>query len=126
DAERCEVWNGEQFQTVDQQAVARAVGLKPEQVFFNQLFAGGSFGRRANPASDYVVEAASIAKALAVMNKGGMPIKLVWTREDDMKGGYYRPVYYHALKAALDDGGNIVAWQHRIVGQSILAGTPFE
>ena len=56
-ADRCEVWNGEQFQTVDQVAVAQVVGLKPEQVKINLLFAGGSFGRRANPASDYVVEA---------------------------------------------------------------------
>src|SRR6202022_4396356 len=59
DAERCEVWNGEQFQSVDQAAVAKTVGLKPEQVFINQVFAGGSFGRRANPASDFVVEAAA-------------------------------------------------------------------
>jgi isoquinoline 1-oxidoreductase beta subunit len=126
DAERCEIWNGEQFQTGDQAAVASVVGLKPEQVFVNQLFAGGSFGRRANPASDYVVEAASIAKALAAMGRSGIPVKLVWTREDDMKGGYYRPAYYHTLKAGLDASGNVVGWQHRIVGQSILAGTPFE
>jgi isoquinoline 1-oxidoreductase beta subunit len=98
----------------------------PEQVLLNQLYAGGSFGRRANPASDYVVEAASIAKALAVTGKGGAPIKLVWTREDDMKAGYFRPAYYHVLKAGLDANGNIAGWQHRIVGQSILVGTAFE
>ena len=63
------------------------------------LYAGGSFGRRANPASDYLVEAAAIAKALAVKGKTGVPVKLVWTREDDMRGGYYRPAYFHALKA---------------------------
>jgi isoquinoline 1-oxidoreductase subunit beta len=125
DADRCEVWNGEQFQTADQAAVAQTVGLTPEQVFLNQLFAGGSFGRRANPASDYLVEAASIAKALATTAKG-VPVKLVWTREDDMKAGYYRPIYYHTFRAGLDADGNIVGWQHRIVGQSILAGTPFE
>ena len=121
-ADNCEVWNGEQFQTIDQGAVAAAVGLKPEQVKLNQLFAGGSFGRRANPASDYVVEAASIAKQI----KGAVPIKLVWTREDDMRAGYYRPMYYHAIKAGLDANGNVVAWQHRIVGQSILTGTALE
>ena len=125
-ADRCEVWNGEQFHTADQAAVARTVGLKPEQVFINQVFAGGSFGRRANPASDFVIEAAAVAKALAVGGKTGIPVKLVWTREDDMKGGFYRPAYLHTLKAGLDANGNIVGWQHRIVGQSILVGTPFE
>jgi isoquinoline 1-oxidoreductase beta subunit len=122
----CQVWNGEQFQTGDQFAVARVTGLKPEQVKLEMLYAGGSFGRRANPASDYVVEAAAIAKALADRGKSGVPVKLVWTREDDTKGGYYRPAYLHALKAGLDASGNIAGWQHRIVGQSILAGTPFE
>ncbi len=118
----CEIWNGEQFQSIDQGAVAAVLGLKPEQVKINMLFAGGSFGRRANPQADYVVEAAAIAKAIA----GRAPVKLVWTREDDMRAGYYRPMYFHALKAGLDAQGNIVAWQHRIVGQSILAGTAFE
>jgi isoquinoline 1-oxidoreductase subunit beta len=118
----CEIWNGEQFQTVDQGAVAEVVGLKPEQVKINQLFAGGSFGRRANPASDYVREAAWIARAI----NGAAPVKLVWTREDDMTAGYYRPMYYHAISAGVDASGNVVAWQHRVVGQSILAGTPFE
>ena len=122
----CEVWNGEQFQTGDQFAVAHVTGLKPEQVKLNMLYAGGSFGRRANPAGDYVIEAAAIAKALATLGELGVPVKLVWTREDDMKAGYYRPAYVHALKAGLDASGNLLGWQHRIVGQSILAGTPFE
>jgi isoquinoline 1-oxidoreductase beta subunit len=125
--DNCEIWNGEQMQTADQHAVARTVGLKPEQVKLNMLYAGGSFGRRANPASDYIVEAVTIAKALAEgSNKYDVPVKLVWTREDDMKAGYYRPAYYHTLKAGLDATGNVVAWQHRIVGQSILADSPFE
>ena len=118
----CEVWNGEQLHTGDQFSLAGLLGLKPEQVKLNQLYAGGSFGRRANPKSDYVLEAAAIAKAI----DGRAPVKLVWTREDDMRGGFYRPMYYHALKASLDDEGNIVAWHQRIVGQSIMAGTAFE
>ena len=122
----CEVWNGEQFQTGDQFAIANVTGLKPEQVKLNMLYAGGSFGRRANPAGDYVIEAAAIAKALAMQGKPGIPVKLVWTREDDMKAGFYRPAYVHTLKAGLDASGNLVGWQQRIVGQSILAGTPFE
>jgi isoquinoline 1-oxidoreductase subunit beta len=121
DGGKCEVWNGEQFQTIDQAMVAGVLGLKPEQVTLNMLFAGGSFGRRANPQSDYLVETASIVKAI----DGRAPVKLVWTREDDMRAGFYRPLYYHALKAGLDAQGNVVAWQHRIVGQSILTGTPF-
>jgi isoquinoline 1-oxidoreductase beta subunit len=121
-AKACEVWNGEQFQTIDQAAVAEVVGLKPEQVSLHMLYAGGSFGRRANPHSDYLVEAAAIAKAI----NGRAPVKLVWTREDDMRAGYYRPLNYHVLKAGLDGQGNIVAWHHRIVGQSILAGTALE
>jgi isoquinoline 1-oxidoreductase beta subunit len=118
----CEIWNGEQFQTVDQAALAQILGLKPEQVKLNQLYAGGSFGRRANPKSDFLVEAAAIAKAIG----GRAPVKLVWGREDDMKAGWYRPMYYHAVKAGLDSAGSLVAWKHTIVGQSILAGTAFE
>ncbi len=118
----CEIWNGEQFQTPDQMAVASVLGLKPEQVKINMLYAGGSFGRRANPQSDYVVEAAHIVKAIG----GRAPVKLVWTREDDMRAGYYRPMYFHQLRAGVDTGGNPITWQHRIVGQSILKGTSFE
>lgn len=118
----CEIWNGEQYQTPDQMAVAKLFGLQPEQVKINMLYAGGSFGRRANPHSDYVLEAASIVKAI----EGKAPVKLVWTREDDMQGGYYRPLYYHQLKASLDKDGKPQAWHHRIVGQSIVAGTALE
>jgi isoquinoline 1-oxidoreductase beta subunit len=122
DGNSCEIWNGEQFQTVDQMAVAQVLGLKPEQVKLNQLYAGGSFGRRANPKSDYLVEATAIAKAIG----GKAPVKLVWGREDDMRAGWFRPMYYHTLKAGLDAQGKLVGWQHTIVGQSILTGTAFE
>jgi isoquinoline 1-oxidoreductase beta subunit len=121
-ADACELWYAAQFQSIDQPAVAALVGMKPEQVKLNMLFAGGSFGRRANPHADYVLEAVQVAKAIG----GRAPVKLVWTREDDMRAGYYRPAYVHALKGGLDAQGNIVAWQHRIAGQSILAGTAFE
>ncbi len=121
-ANACEIWAGDQFQTVDQGNAARILGLKPEQVKINTLFAGGSFGRRANTVSDYIVEGVEIAKATG----GKAPVRLVWTREDDIQGGRYRPLYHHALTAGLDAQGNITAWRHRIVGQSILGGTPFE
>ncbi|KVQ55090.1 aldehyde oxidase [Burkholderia territorii] len=122
-ANSCEIWAGDQFQTVDQGNAARVAGLKPEQVQIHTLYAGGSFGRRANAWSDYVVEAVSIAKALGA---DGKPVKLQWTREDDIQGGFYRPMYFHKLDAGLTDDGKLVGWRHRIVGQSILAGTPFE
>ncbi|HZD21288.1 MAG TPA: molybdopterin cofactor-binding domain-containing protein, partial [Burkholderiales bacterium] len=118
----CEVWNGEQFQTVDQMAIGQLLDLGPEQVKLNMLYAGGSFGRRANPHSDYLLEAAAIAKAI----EGRAPVKLVWGREDDMRAGYYRPMYYHTLDAGLDAQGQLTAWRHTIVGQSILTGTAFE
>ena len=113
----CEIWNGDQSQTADQNAIAKALGIEVEQVKINTLYAGGSFGRRANPHSDYVMEAVHNAKALG----NDTPVKMVWTREDDMRAGYFRPMYYHELSAGLDSTGNLVAWQHRIVGQSILS-----
>ncbi|WP_255463354.1 xanthine dehydrogenase family protein molybdopterin-binding subunit [Microbulbifer sp. YPW1] len=116
----CEIWNGEQFQSIDQMNIGKLLGLPVEKVKLNMLFAGGSFGRRANPASDYLVEAVHIAKA-----KMGTPIKLVWSREDDMHAGYFRPAYVHRVRGGLDAEGNIVGWEQHIVGQSILTGTPF-
>ncbi|MCU0934803.1 MAG: xanthine dehydrogenase family protein molybdopterin-binding subunit [Gammaproteobacteria bacterium] len=118
----CDVWNGEQFQTVDQANLAALFGLKPEQVRLHMLYAGGSYGRRANPKSDYLLEAAQIVKAIG----GKAPVRLMWTREDDMKAGWYRPAFYHTLRAGLDAQGRPVAWAHRLVGQSIMAGGPFE
>jgi isoquinoline 1-oxidoreductase beta subunit len=122
DANGCEIWAGDQFQTFDQANAAATAGLKPEQVKIHTLYAGGSFGRRANVWSDYVVEAVSIAKALGA---NGTPVKLQWTREDDIRGGLYRPAYVHKLEAGLDANGRLTGWQHRIVGQSIMEGTPF-
>ncbi len=121
----CEIWNGEQFQTGDQAAIAALLKIPVQHVTLHQLYAGGSFGRRANPHSDYLLEAVSIAKA--AWNKGvRVPVKLMWTREEDTRGGYYRPAFYHKAKLALDGDGRLVAWQHRIVTQSIIKGTAFE
>ncbi|NVK42812.1 MAG: xanthine dehydrogenase family protein molybdopterin-binding subunit [Oceanospirillaceae bacterium] len=117
----CEIWNGDQIQTLDQGAAAQVLGIKPEQVRIHTLFAGGSFGRRANPHSDYVLEAVRIAKS-----RPGTAVKLVWLREDDTRAGYYRPAYAHKIRATLDENGMPEAWEHRIAGQSILKGTAFE
>ena len=116
-----EVWTGSQLQTVDQGIASGIFGIKPENMRIHTVWAGGSFGRRAVADSHYIAEACEIVKAL----KTKQPVKLLWTRENDIKGGYYRPYYVHKLKAGLDADGNIVAWQHRIVGQSIADGTPF-
>jgi isoquinoline 1-oxidoreductase subunit beta len=118
----CEIWAGDQFQTVDQANAAKTAGLDPQQVSIHTLYAGGSFGRRANPGSDYIAEAVSVAKACGA---DGIPIKLQWTREDDIHGGLYRPMYYHKLEAGLSAKGELTGWRHVIVGQSIVADTPF-
>ncbi|GAA5069286.1 xanthine dehydrogenase family protein molybdopterin-binding subunit [Lysobacter panacisoli] len=120
DADRCEIWTGTQFQTLDQQVAAKITGLKPEQVLIHTTFLGGGFGRRATPTSDFVSEAVQVAKA------AGAPVKTVWSREDDIRGGYYRPMYLQRARIGVDAQGHPVAWQHVLVGQSILAGSPFE
>jgi isoquinoline 1-oxidoreductase beta subunit len=122
DAGSCEIWAGDQFQTVDQANAARTAGLTPQQVSIHTLYAGGSFGRRANAGSDYIVEAVSIAKACGA---DGTPIKLQWTREDDIHGGLYRPMFFHNFEAGLNEKRELTAWKHVMVGQSIMAGTPF-
>ena len=121
-ANSCEIWAGDQFQTIDQANAAKTAGLDPQQVSIHTLYAGGSFGRRANVGSDYIVEAVSIAKAYGA---DGTPIKLQWTREDDIHGGLYRPMYFHKLEAGLSADGHLTGWRHVIVGQSIMAGGPF-
>ncbi|HJW45034.1 MAG TPA: xanthine dehydrogenase family protein molybdopterin-binding subunit [Lysobacter sp.] len=120
DKDSCEIWTGTQFQTMDQGVAAKITGLKPEQVQIHTMFLGGGFGRRATPTSDFVSEAVHVAKA------AGAPVKTMWSREDDLHGGYYRPAYVHDARVGLDAQGMPVAWQHGIAGQSILAGTPFE
>jgi len=119
-ADRCEIWTGTQLQTLDRNNAARIAGLKPEQVQLHTMLLGGGFGRRANPVSDFVSEGVHVAKA------AGVPVKVIWTREDDMHGGWYRPMFYHRLEGGVEANGDPVSWSHRIVGQSIFAGTPFE
>src|SRR5712664_409544 len=108
------------FQTMDQMSAAKIGGVPPENVSIHTQFLGGGFGRRATPSSDFVSEAVQVAKA------AGVPVKTVWTREDDIQGGFYRPLFVHHIEVGLDGKGSPVAWKHTIVGQSILAGTPFE
>jgi isoquinoline 1-oxidoreductase subunit beta len=122
--EECTIWAGDQFQTMDQLNASKVLGLAPQKVTINTLFAGGSFGRRANTKSDYISEAAEIAKA--TKSNKGRPIHVIWTREDDIRGGFYRPMFLHQVSAGLDKNGKISFWEHRTVGQSIMAGTAFD
>lgn len=120
DGDRAEAWAGSQFQTMDQMAIAEVLGLKPEQVTFHTEMAGGGFGRRAVTDSHVQREAAQIAKRMR-----GTPVKLVWSREDDIRGGYYRPMHVHRVEVGIGADGMPSAWRHVIVGQSLLVGTPF-
>ena len=120
DGDAAEAWVPSQFQTMDQMAIGQVLGLKPEQVTFHTEFAGGGFGRRATIDSHVPREAAMIAKRLR-----GTPVKLIWTREDDIRGGYYRPMHAHRVEVGIGPDGMPAAWRHVVVGQSLLAGTPF-
>jgi isoquinoline 1-oxidoreductase beta subunit len=120
DGDKAEAWVPSQFQTMDQATIAEVLGLKPEQVTFHTEFAGGGFGRRATTDSHIPREAALIAKRLR-----GTPVKLIWSREDDVRGGYYRPMHVHRVEIGIGRNGMPSAWRHVIVGQSLLAGTPF-
>src|SRR5258708_7974927 len=115
----CEVWTGSQFQTIDRADAAKTAGLPPEKVQLHTTFLGGGFGRRANPQSDFTVEAGHVAKA------AGAPGTMVWPREGDMAGGWYRPAFLHSIASGIHSSGNAVSWSSRLVGQSIMAGTPF-
>jgi isoquinoline 1-oxidoreductase subunit beta len=117
----CELWAGFQIHTLEQAMAAQTLGLQPAQVKLHSLQSGGGFGRRATANADYVVETASLLKVTG----GKYPIKLMWSREDDITGGRYRPMTLHKVKVGLDQAGKITAWQQTIVSQSITAGTPF-
>lgn len=122
DGKKAHVWTGSQIPPIDQGTAAHVLGLDPANVTVTPMWAGGSFGRRAVGDAHFVAEAALVAKAWGKKR----PVKLVWTREDDITGGYYRPLYVHKAKLGFDETGALTAWQHHIVGQSIVMGTPFE
>jgi isoquinoline 1-oxidoreductase beta subunit len=113
---------GSQLQTLDQAVAAQVLGLKPEQVAIKTMLAGGSFGRRATPASELAAEAALVLKTA----KHQGPIKLVWSREDDIRGARYRPIFVHKLRGAMSLDGTIAAWEQVAAGQSFIFGSPFE
>ncbi|MDP9604654.1 UNVERIFIED_ORG: isoquinoline 1-oxidoreductase beta subunit [Variovorax paradoxus] len=121
---RAELWVGTQCAGLDAAAAARVLDLKPEQVIVHVQMAGGGFGRRFVGTSDFVVEACEIAKAARAAGLSA-PVRLLWSREDDIKGGYYRPMHLHRARIGFDERGKVLAWDHVIVGQSITTGTVF-
>jgi isoquinoline 1-oxidoreductase beta subunit len=112
---------GSQFPTPDHAAIAKVLGIGIDKVHLQTILAGGSFGRRAQQTVHVALELAEVVKAAGP----GKPVKLVWTREDDMRGGYYRPFSIHRMRGVVRDG-KIEAWSDTIVGQSIMKGSPFE
>jgi len=109
----CEVWIGTQTPSITQVVAAKVTGLKPEQVTIHNHWLGGGFGRRLE--MDVLVQAILIAKNF------DRPVKLVWTREEDIQHDAYRPYYYDKVSAGVDKNGKIVAWSHRLVGSSVVA-----
>jgi isoquinoline 1-oxidoreductase subunit beta len=120
DGNKARLIHGSQSPTIDQMNVARIVGNLPGAIEVETLFAGGSFGRRVTFSADYVAECAQIAKKVGK----GRPVKLVWTREDDMRGGYYRPMAHHASRITVDKDGFPASWRHRLVTQTVNKGSP--
>ena len=125
-ADGAEVWMGSQLQTVDHGTMAAVLGLPQDRIRLNTMLAGGSFGRRAQPSSHFAAELAAVAKAAQSAGEGSGAYKLMWDRRDDIKGGWYRPLTVHRLRAGLDAKGDIVAWDNAIANQSIVADSPFE
>ena len=124
-ADSCELYYASQMPGIDAGVVASITGLAADKVNIQVQMGGGGFGRRAVPTSEYVVESVNVAKALAAAGKRA-PVKVMWSREDDMRAGYYRPMTVHRAEIGFDAQGNVLGWDHRIVSQSIAAGTPFE
>ena len=111
----CEIWCGTQSQTMAVAAVAKALGIAPEKVKLNLMLLGGGFGRRGHRDEEFVVDSVLLSKEVK------RPVKVLWTREDDVKNGRFRPLSVHYLRAGLDGAGQIVAWQHRVACDEITA-----
>ena len=119
--DECLIRSGTQMPSMERERVAGVLGMDINKVQVKNLFAGGGFGRRGNFVPDLAHETATIVKATGAQ----YPVKLQYTREDDMRSGYYRPLFVHRMYGALDKNGNISAWENRVVGQSFVEGTVF-
>lgn len=119
DGKKAEAWSGFQMPTNDRTAIAQVLGIKPDDVKMNVTYAGGSFGRRACKSSDYAVEAAQLVK------KVKKPVKITYTREDDMKAGFYRPMTVHRVEVGFNDKKQLSGWKHHIAGLTVMGNSPF-
>jgi isoquinoline 1-oxidoreductase subunit beta len=113
DGKSAEIWAGTQSPTNLRIEVARALGAEPASITFHQHLLGGGFGRRSQ--QEVIVDAARLSKAV------GKPVKLIWSREDDMTFGKFRPMTAHHIEAGFDAGGKLIAWHHRVVAESVTA-----
>jgi len=110
-----EVWVGTQSQTITVVAVAGALGIPESRVKFNGMLLGGGFGRRGNRDVEFIVDAVLMSKS------AGRPVKVLWTREDDVHNGRFRPLYVNRIRAGLDASGRVIAWHHRVACDEVLA-----
>ncbi|MGZ5172891.1 MAG: molybdopterin cofactor-binding domain-containing protein [Burkholderiales bacterium] len=110
-----EIWCGTQSQTTAVTAVANALGISEAKITFNGMLMGGGFGRRGHRDVEFIVDSVLMSKVAA------RPVKVIWTREDDVHNGRFRPIYVNKLRAGLDGSGNIIAWHHRLVCDRVLS-----
>jgi isoquinoline 1-oxidoreductase subunit beta len=108
-----ELWCGTQSQTMAVAAAAKALGIAPERVKLHDTLLGGGFGRRGHRDEEFIVDAVLLSKA------AGKPVKVLWTREDDVRNGRFRPMTAHVLRAGLDASGRVLAWQHRVASENV-------
>ena len=113
----CEIWSGTQYQSNDQEIVAKLLNIPQQSVTVHRPLIGGSFGRRASKTADFTVDAVEAAIGESV------PVQVIWSREEDIRGAHYRPLFVHKLRGALDGEGMPLAWHQTVVGQSIMQGT---
>ncbi len=110
-----EIWCGVQSQTIAVTVAAQALGIPESKVKFNHHLLGGGFGRRGNRDADFVLDSVLLSKA------SGKPVKVMWTREDDIHSGRFRPLYVNRLRAGLDASGNVIGYHHRAVCDHVMA-----
>ena len=115
--DQCELWSGTQYQSNDQEVISRFLGIPQQNVVIHRPLIGGSFGRRSSKTADFTVEAVEAARGEDV------PVQIIWSREEDIRSAYYRPLFVHKLRGSVDADGMPNAWHQTVVGQSIMQNT---
>jgi isoquinoline 1-oxidoreductase beta subunit len=117
EGDTCTIWSGTQYQSNDQEVISRFLGVPQQNVTIHRPLMGGSFGRRSSKTADYTVEAVEAAMGESV------PVQIIWSREEDIRSGHYRPLFVHKLRGSVDESGMPEAWHQVVVGQSLMQGT---